>query len=183
MVCRRRRSSSRDRPGPACQCRAKHCESPGLALGCCEARAGELAAERGIAASPGARGIARLEPLPMLPYEGIARPSGGDVYLTLSHAVLMPNRVARENRTRGPRPVVAGGQVGGVVLTGARRSCAAPSNEQATKERERVRAEVELRAGSTTPSTGSVEQQDKDPPVLDVEQIQVILGGGPMVTP
>ncbi|KAJ1100991.1 hypothetical protein NDU88_006066 [Pleurodeles waltl] len=62
---------------------------------------------------------------------------------------------------------------------GARRSYAAPSKEQATKERERTCAEVELRAGSPTPSVGSVEQQDKDPPVLDVEQIQVILGRGP----
>ncbi|KAJ1140243.1 hypothetical protein NDU88_006600 [Pleurodeles waltl] len=55
--------------------------------------------------------------------------------------------------------------------TGAQRSCAAPSKEQATKVREQALPEVELQAGSPTPFVGSVEQQDKDPPVLDVEQI------------
>ncbi|KAJ1141427.1 hypothetical protein NDU88_007760 [Pleurodeles waltl] len=65
---------------------------------------------------------------------------------------------------------------------GARRSCAAPPKEQATTERERARAEVELRAGSPMLSVGSVEAKDKDYLVLDVEQIQVILGGGLLVT-
>ncbi|KAJ1121135.1 hypothetical protein NDU88_009263 [Pleurodeles waltl] len=71
----------------------------------------------------------------------------------------------------------------GSLPDGARRSRAAPSKEEATKGRERPWAEVELRAGSPKPSEGRVEQQDKDPPVLDVEQIHVILGGGPLVTP
>ncbi|KAJ1175486.1 hypothetical protein NDU88_000774 [Pleurodeles waltl] len=66
---------------------------------------------------------------------------------------------------------------------GARRSRAAPSKEQATKEREQVRAGVELRAGSPKPSKGRVKQKEKDPPVLDVEQIHVILHGGLLVTP
>ncbi|KAJ1199323.1 hypothetical protein NDU88_003160, partial [Pleurodeles waltl] len=74
-------------------------------------------------------------------------------------------------------------KIKGSPLDGARRSCAAPFKEQANKEKEQVRAEVELRARSPMPSVVSVEQQDKDPPVRNVEQIQVILGGGPLVTP
>ncbi|KAJ1150189.1 hypothetical protein NDU88_002985 [Pleurodeles waltl] len=83
----------------------------------------------------------------------------------------MPRLRPRCTRQRGGPP------------DGAQRSRAAPFKDQATKEREQERAEVKLRAGSPMLSVGRVEQQDKDPPVLDVEQIHVILGGVPLVTP
>ncbi|KAJ1178119.1 hypothetical protein NDU88_003366 [Pleurodeles waltl] len=54
---------------------------------------------------------------------------------------------------------------------------APPSVEQASMERERVRAVVELRVGSPASSVGSVEYQDKDTPELDV--VPSTLGRGP----
>ncbi|KAJ1176627.1 hypothetical protein NDU88_001898 [Pleurodeles waltl] len=62
--------------------------------------------------------------------------------------------------------------------------CQRLEDQEATMERERAHAEVELRVGSpVSSSVESVEQQDKTPRGLDEEQLRVALSGGPKVTP
>ncbi|KAJ1179173.1 hypothetical protein NDU88_004409 [Pleurodeles waltl] len=60
---------------------------------------------------------------------------------------------------------------------------AGPNREQAAKERAKAVAEMELRAGPPPSPELREEQQDVDTPVLDKEQMHVILDDGPLVTP
>ncbi|KAJ1200835.1 hypothetical protein NDU88_004656 [Pleurodeles waltl] len=55
--------------------------------------------------------------------------------------------------------------------------------ENKRPKRVQVLAEMELRAGPPPSPELREEQQDVDPPALDKEQMHVILGNGPLVTP
>ncbi|KAJ1195667.1 hypothetical protein NDU88_004935 [Pleurodeles waltl] len=82
-----------------------------------------------------------------------------------------PSPLSTRQKTRGNHDV------------SSRHPRAHPSREQAAKERAQVVAEMELRTGPPLPPAMREEQPDADNLDLDEEQMHVILGGGPTITP